>query len=183
MQDAPSLTLEPELKELSELLGDKQLPTAERLSEWKSRALVSSDLFNHFVFGVIEWDKTFGRPTSATLADGFEIEAWWWDEIMEYTLQGVRFCKLKSPTHVSSWDGKGDEQTLHVYFIISSLRIDQEHFVEIRFNPQVGWTPRSKFSVVGTGFRVIQPNVIGFRKNNGTFLPIFKVVVKRIADL
>jgi hypothetical protein len=41
---------------------------------------------------------------------------------------------------------------------------------------------KNKYSVI-TGFRVIQPNVIGFKTKGATFLPKFEVVLKGLADL
>jgi hypothetical protein len=182
-KDSAVVAVERALKSLNKLLDDRQPLTAERLAKWRKNALVSSDLFSSCVFGVIEWDKALGRPTTATLAAGFQIEAGRWDEVMVYTPMGVVFHKLKFLYSVSSWDGKDDDEKWRVYFIIDGLRSGYEHFVEVRFNPQSGWTAENKFSVVTAGFRVIQPNVIGFIWKDATLLPKFEVVLKGLADL
>lgn len=171
------------LKGLSKLLDAKQPPNSLAFTKWKRGIGVNVDVLNRFAFGVIEWEKALGRPTTATLADGFTVEAWRWDEVMEYTPQGVVFRKLRFPYSVSQWDGKDNSNKWRVYFIVNGLVSDREHYVEARFSSGSAWTPSNKYSIVTSGFRAIEPPIIGFKRWDAIALPKFEVVLKGFADL
>lgn len=171
------------LKGLSKILDAKQPPDSLVFAKWKRGVGLSIDALNRFAFGVIEWEKTLGRPTTAALAGGFAVEAWRWDEVMEYTPQGVVFRKLKFPYAVSLWDGKDDIRKWRVYFLVNGLATDREHYVEARFSSPFSWTQSSKFSIVTAGFRAIEPSILGFKRKDAIALPKFEVILKGFADL
>lgn len=183
VQEAEDDAVERALNELNTLLDHRQPPTAEQLAEWRRSAAVSADIFSCLAFGIIEWDKAIGRPNTVTLASGFEISAGRWDVFTVYTPSGLDFVQLLVPYHVSSWDGRDDDEKWRVYFITNCLPANKKHFVEVRFNSQSGWTPAQKYSAIRGGFRAIEPSIVWFKIEDVVGLPKFEVVLKGFADL
>ncbi len=174
--------LERSLKGLKKLLDAKTAPLTKDLIKWRDRTGGDVSLFNRLCFGAIVWDRTLGRPSTATLTAGFRIGAWTIDEVLEYTPQGVVFRKLRAPCAVSLWDGEGDTRRHRVNFVVTTQSRQTEHYVEPAFAPDTQWTGASQVQIV-RGFRAIEPSIIGFVPSSISALPVFEVVMKPLTRL
>lgn len=167
--------------------------STDRFAKWK--ASVSPDVarvLNSYVFGEIFWRKTLGRPTSAKLADAFEIETWRDQIVLVGDIGGsAHWLPLHVPYFSSLWDGKDDDEYWRVSFMVPNVPSaaphdghleDAEHtYITPQFNRQVAWKiPGGRYGIGNSGLRIFEPPGVAFVKTQAPAHFSFEVVLRSI---
>jgi hypothetical protein len=123
--------------------------TKESYHVW-TKSFVTADVYSVFSdvsFGTIEWLKDLGRPSTLTMAEGFKVEFWMYQDVGYWTPEGWRSVWLHTPMPVSTWDGQSDEKLFRVNYMVTGLAIGKIYLSSVRFaNGRAAWpSPSSRF--------------------------------------
>jgi hypothetical protein len=146
--------------------------TKESYSEW-SRSLTRKDIFtafSDFSFGTIEWRKELGRPSAASMADGFIVEFWRYQDIGYDREEGFRSIPTYSSMPVSTWDAQPDKEFFRVNYLVTGMVVGNLYVGGVRFaRGKAGWPGLSG------RFLTITPPQAYFEKTNELLLTKYVV--------
>ena len=109
--------------------------------------------FKTYAFGEIFWDKAIGRPQTASLSEGFTIEAWHDEKFLAGQIGGAAaWTTVRAPHYPSWWDGHDDDKFWRVSFMVPDLHdgrvTDGIHnrltYIVPRLVGDVSWWPRNR---------------------------------------
>ncbi len=91
------------------------------------------EVFADVAFGTIEWLRELGRPSTSTLAEGFEVQFWLYQDVGYWTPEGYRSIWLHTPVPVSTWDGQSDEKFYRVNYLVTGLAVGRTYLSSVTF--------------------------------------------------
>lgn len=115
-----------------------------------TRSFATADIYNVFSdvsFGTIEWRKELGRPSTSTLAEGFDVQFWMYQDVGYWTPEGYKETWLHTPVPVSAWDGQSDETFYRVNYLVTGLAVGKIYLSSVTFaKGKARWpSPASRF--------------------------------------
>ena len=123
------------------------------------------DVFSEVSFGTIEWRKELGRPFTATLAEGFDVQFWMYQDVGYWTPDGYREIWLHTPVPVSTWDGQSDETFYRVHYLVTGLAVEKIYVASVMFA-----NGRARWPSPGSRFLSISPQPFFFEKTKDMLL-------------
>lgn len=126
--------------------------TKESYKVW-TNSFASIDVYNVFSnvsFGTIEWLRELGKPSTSTMAEGFDVQFWMYQEVGYWTPEGYRTIWLHTPVPVSTWDGQSDENFFRVNYLVTGLAVGRIYYSSVQFaNGRADWpSPSSRFLTI-----------------------------------
>jgi len=180
-----------DLARFSTLFSDVVSPN--RFKKWKAEIVrdVGHNL-SRYAFGEIFWKKSLGRPNTATLSEGFAVEAWRDEMHLVGDVGGSgRWELLRVPCFPSWWDGKDDGKYWRVPYMVPNLTEGAsndglpEHstytYIVPHLKPGTAWAiPGGRFGIGSAGLRAVEPPRVAFIKKKGPVYFPFEVVLKSL---
>ena len=180
-----------DLARLNMLFSD--VVSANRFKKWKAEIVrnTGTNLFQ-YAFGQIFWKKSLGRPNTATLSEGLEVEAWRVEMHLVGDVGGAAQWKpIRVPCSPSWWDGKDDGKYWRVPYMVPNLTEGAsndglpEHSTYTHIVPHLkqstAWTiPGGRFGIGSAGLRAFEPPGVAFIKNKGPVYFAFEVVLRSL---
>ena len=167
--------------------------SAERFRNWKASDAGVAGMLSTYTMGEIYWRKAIGRPHTASLSEGFVIEAWRDEMILVGQVGGAAHWQpVKSPYFPSWWDGKDDGEYWRVPFMIPNLKDgrssdgahDEYTHIEPHFRENVWWrVPGGRFGIGSAGHRAFEPDKAVFVKLAGAVHLCFEVVTQALVTI
>jgi hypothetical protein len=129
--------------DLSRLLEEPHL-TLDHLQHWihEDYREVRTELFGSTVWGRIKWNRSYGQPQTARMADAFSFLHWYLWLDMELGPDGrprveKKWVQLPTPR---VWDGPHDEENYRVSFLARATPVLLNQ-LSIGMVPVIQWDP------------------------------------------
>jgi hypothetical protein len=153
---------------------------------------VHLEVYDNYADGEIFWSKAIGRPETATLSEGFKLEAFqeiWFYKIPVLPDDPDPFERKPWPRTITWWDGQDDDEYWRIEYLAGDLVVGKhptnpEFDLYTHIHPTlirtVPWTyPGGRFGIASNGSKELEPPGAHFVKTVGVVRPKFEVVVKR----
>ena len=142
------------LRELENFKIELTRPLTElRMKRWLGKAGENNParniLMDPYMWGSIQWPKSFGRPLAFVMASAFDIE------VIAYQLFDTSPDDPRSPYRIelpkrppAKWDGPEDARHYRVSFL-ADIGGANAILIRVNFAPHERWVGRSRFSIDG----------------------------------
>lgn len=157
--------------------------SADRFKKWRASIVGgSAKILGRYAFGEIFWKKALGRPNTANLSDGFEIDAKHFEVFSNYAPGGVVYpVSFDLPYFASWWDGKDDDDHWRISFMVPNMIAGEPTQITPRLKTRIAWlVPGGRLGIRPGEFRTRNPHFAAFVKKEGPVYFQFEVILKSL---